>query len=126
MEHVPPPTRCVPQLLVCEKSPFVVMLAIGSGVVNTLVSVTERVAFVPSSTVFEKFTLSGLALSPVPVPVRLITCGLLGSLSVTVTVPLGEPVVVGVNRMLSEQLAPTFSTFAVQPVTEKLPVATML
>ena len=44
-----------------------------------------------------------------PLPVRLIVCGLPVALSLTVSVPVRVPVVVGVNFTLTVQLAPVAS-----------------
>lgn len=45
-------------------------------------------------------------MAELPVPLRLTFCGLFVAVSVKVSVPLAEPVAVGVNVTPTEQLAP--------------------
>lgn len=56
----------------------------------------------------------------VPVPLSVITCGLLGALSVRVKVPMRVPVAVGVNFTLIVQLAPTAIELPQVPVPPKV------
>src|SRR5262249_54691583 len=51
-----------------------------------------------------KFTLGGVRLAAVPVPVRLTVCGLPGALSLNDSVPVRRPLVVGLNWTSTVQL----------------------
>ena len=96
-----------PQLLVCAKSPLAVMPVMLNGTVPLLVSVTDWVALVVPTGWLPKLGLVGdnVAAGPVPVPDRATVCGLPLALSVTVSVPVREPPVVGVKVTLIVQLA---------------------
>ena len=61
-----------------------------------------------------------------PVPPRGTTCGLSGALSVTDSVPLWGPAVVGLNVTLTLQLAPDARPGMQLSVSPKLAVAAML
>ena len=61
----------------------------------------------------------------VPVPVRLVTCGLLGSLSVTTRVPVLAPATAGVRVTLMRQLFPLLKVAGQLLVWEKSPVVVM-
>ena len=62
----------------------------------------------------------------VPVPVKLVTCGLLESLSVTTRVPARGPGVAGVRLTLIVHLCPFFRVAGQLLVWEKSPVVAML
>jgi hypothetical protein len=57
-----------------------------------------------------KFKLAGVRSTSVPVPVTLIFCGLFVALSAITTEPDRNPIVSGVNAMLTVQLAPDATT----------------
>jgi len=61
-----------------------------------------------------------------PVPVRLMVCGLSKALSVIVTAPIRVPVAVGVNLTLIWQLDPAASDDLHVVVREKFPVEAVL
>jgi hypothetical protein len=78
-----------------------------------------------------KLTLVELRLTPgaMPVPLRLTVCGLVLALSVTVSVPLSGPVVVGAKLTLMVQLPLAARVEGLEGqlvVSEKLPLVTML
>jgi hypothetical protein len=80
-----------------------------SGEVPLFVRVRARLALVVPVTWVLKDKLGGVKLTgfvtvPVAVPVRATTCGLPDALSFTVSVPGMEPVTVGANVMLMEQV----------------------
>lgn len=85
--------RLVPQLLVCAKPALATMLEMVKGPVVKLVIVTIIAALVvlrvwggKLTDVGEKLT-EGKTIADPPRPVRLITCGLSGEISVMVMVP---------------------------------------
>ena len=90
------------------KSPLDPMLAIESGAAPVLVRVEERTVLVVPTSTLPKARLDGtrLTIEAVPVPVRLMLCGLPGALSVIVTVPPRLPVVVGAKVTLILQVVP--------------------
>jgi hypothetical protein len=96
------------QVFVWAKSPVATMPVIVNGPVPGFVSVTACVALVDPTAWLVNVKLAGatLAAGTVPVPLRLIVCGLPGSLSVIVTVPVTLPDALGVNVILTVQLAP--------------------
>lgn len=108
MEQLEFAARLVPQVLVCEKSPVTEIPLIESAAVPVLLSVTVcGVLLLPTTTPLN-VRLEGdrLAMGAVPVPERLAVCGLPTALSVTVIVPVREPVAVGLKVTWMEQFSP--------------------
>ena len=62
----------------------------------TFVMVTVEETWCPTAEV-PKLTDDGVNSTPVPVPDRATVCGLVASLSATLSVPVGYPTAVGVN-----------------------------
>src|SRR5438874_746877 len=112
MVQVAPVAKVEGQLLVCPKSPGLVpvkpMLVmvnatpLGFESVTTLAVLVVPTLWLPKSGTGEGERLGGA----VPVPDTPEVWGLLLALSVTVSVPLRDPVAVGVNVTSIEQLAP--------------------
>jgi len=109
--HCAPALRVLPQLFVSLKSPPGTMLVMLKAADPVLVSFTvfdELVVFtcwaLKVRLVGDRVTVVPPAV--VPLPVRLITCGLPAALSLTLIVPGWLPVAVGVKVTLMEQLAP--------------------
>ncbi len=100
----------LPHPLLSPKSPgsapAIVILLIVIAAVPTFFSVTVLTALLPTVTV-PKFRLLVDSSAVVPVPLSGTCCGLPAALSVTFTVALRAPVVVGLNVTLIVQLAPT-------------------
>jgi len=96
----------VPQLLVCAKSPLAVMLETLAAAVPVFDTMTGCDALLLPSTCAEKVSvLVDTAMTgAVPVPVSETLCGLFEALSVIVSVPVREPLAVGVNVTLTVQL----------------------
>jgi hypothetical protein len=75
-----------------------------------LLTVTVFAALVVDTAWLPNPRLAGLTVTgTTPLPVKETVCGLLFALSLTVSVPVREPVVVGVNVTLIVQLAPAAS-----------------
>jgi hypothetical protein len=108
-----PATSELPQVCVCPKSPALVpviaMPVMLKVVVPTFVSVTVMAALVVPTVTDPKFKLVGKSFAVVPIPLRLTFCGLPAALSLTLSAALRVPVVVGLNVILIEQLAPAAS-----------------
>jgi hypothetical protein len=108
MAQLAPALTVLPQVLVWEKSPVVVMPKIVSEELPVLVSVTVwALLLIP--------TISGgkvskeedrLTWAPIPVPLKVTTCGLPPASSVTVSVPVHVPLARGVKVTLNVQFAP--------------------
>jgi hypothetical protein len=96
------------QVLVWAKSPVVAILDIVIGPVPVLESVTVWAALVAPTIWFVNVRFAGAKLAPgtVPVPLKLIVCGLPGALSVMVTAALRALAAVGANCTLMMQLPP--------------------
>ena len=116
------------QLLVSAKSPVVAMLVMLKGAVPLFPSVTTCGALVVLTTWPLKVTLFGatLAVAAVPVPLRLITWGIVLASSVTVSVPPRVPVADGVKVTLIVQLPPVGTEPLQLFVCAKSPVVAML
>ncbi len=109
------PARLAPQvLLAIAKSPAFVpesaTLVMAMAVVPPLVSVTDWADAVVPTVVDAKVRLVGAtvafaALAEEPVPERATVCGLFPAPSVNVSVAVREPVAVGLNVILTVQLA---------------------
>ena len=97
MQDPPPGETNPPQLFVEAKSPLVTMLEMSSFECPGLLSFTVCAVLVVSTFWLGKVKLVGekLATATMPLPVRLINCGLFEALSVIVMVPVRVPVVVG-------------------------------
>jgi hypothetical protein len=93
--------RPLPQLLLCEKSPafapVMLMSVIETAVVPVLVMVAGATALFVPTFWSPKFTPTGERLITVALPLSDTVCGLVLALSVTVSVPLAVPFVVGLN-----------------------------
>jgi hypothetical protein len=101
----------VPHVLVCKKSPLIAMLVMLRVAVPVFLRVTLWAALVVPTAWLVKVRLvadklTAGALAAVPVPVRLIVCGLPDALSVMVTVPVRVPVAVGLKVTLILQFPP--------------------
>jgi len=98
--------RLVPQLLVCVKSPLAVMLEILAAAVPVFDTVTGCEALLLPSTCAAKVRplVETVMTGAVPVPVSETLCGLFEALSVMVSVPVREPLAVGVKVTLTVQL----------------------
>jgi hypothetical protein len=96
------------QLLVSEKlvtrEPVMEILVIATDVVPTFVTVMFCGWLAVPLVKVPKFRLEGEKLITVPVPVRATVCGLLGALSVTVSVPVRVPALLGTNTTLMVQV----------------------
>lgn len=117
-----------PHVLVSAKSPFALMLVMLKAAVPLLVSVTGCAALVvPSACVPNvRLVADKLTAGAVPVPVRLIDCGLLAALSVIVTMPVLVPVAAGSKVTLIVQLAPPATELPHVLVSVKSPLAVIL
>src|SRR5207302_5400425 len=106
VQFAPAPTE-VPQVFVCPKSPLGAMLVMPSVALPVFLSVTLCVALVVLICWYPNVRLVGdrLTIGPVPVPVRLIVCGLPEAVSVIVIVPVNVPAAAGVNVTLIVQFA---------------------
>jgi hypothetical protein len=108
MLQLAPAASEVPHVLVCRKLPVAAMLVILSVAVPLFVIVIDWDALVVPTSCAANVRLvvdsvtAGAA--DVPVPVRLIVCGLPDALSVMVTVPVRVPVAVGLNVTLIVQV----------------------
>ena len=104
-----PAATLAPQLFVDPKLAEVEIPPITKAALPVLVRVTGiEPLVVPTAWDVEKFTLAGerLAMGTVtPVPLRVIVCGLLAALSVTVTDPTAAPEAVGPKVTLIRQVA---------------------
>ena len=98
--------RLAPQLLVCAKSPLALMLDMLAAAVPVFETVTGCDALPLPSTCAGKVKalLDRPITGAVPVPVRETVCGLFAALSVMVSVPLRDPLAVGVNVTFTVQL----------------------
>jgi hypothetical protein len=85
------------QSSVSAKSPLAVMLENVMGVVPLFVAITPWGAEVEPSGTLPKFRLEADSVSVEVVPLRWITCGLSGALSVNVMVAVRDPEAVGIN-----------------------------
>src|SRR5689334_13273370 len=101
MVQLAPGATLEPQVLVCMYSFVPVMLEM----FNVWVDEFDRVAFMTLlvwPTIFEpKLSEIGLSVTLVPVPLRCTNCGLDGSESVTLRVPLRRPVAVGAKATVT-------------------------
>src|ERR1035438_599561 len=98
----PAPTLDPQVLLASAKSPFATIVDMLRDVARWLVSVTVEDALVVPMVRLENDRLSGAIVTGAePVPLRLTVCGLVGALSVNVSVPACAPVAVG------EKVTPT-------------------
>jgi hypothetical protein len=123
-----PTARLVPHVFVCAKSPVAAIELIVAALVPPFVIVVVWAAVVEPTTVAAKPRLAGLAESAgpgaVPLPLRLTFVGPLGSLVVTVSVPVRDPFAVGWKVTLTEheafaaRLAPHVFVCAKSPVIE--------
>ena len=110
VQDFPGPTP-LPQLLVWEKFPSLIVMPVMFNVVLPVsVSVVacggEHMQPPNGPRTQEKPRLAGLSSTTVPVPVTLTFCGLPGALSVTETVPVLVPLCVGLKVTLIAQLFP--------------------
>jgi hypothetical protein len=91
----------VPQVLVWAKSPLAGEIVIGVDVVPVFFTVTVLAALVVPTAWEVNVSVVGVAVTTtvpaLPVPVRLTVCGEFVALSETESVPVREPVVVGLN-----------------------------
>jgi hypothetical protein len=105
--HVAPPFKEPPQVFVSLYGPVAWISASVMAVVPKFFRLTVRGAEVLPKAVSEKCSDVADCESSVPCPVKLIVCGLLGSLSTTVIVPVAVPAVVGVKVTFRLQLLKT-------------------
>jgi hypothetical protein len=132
MAHLPPLATDPPQLFVWLKSPplapVIMMLLRVSVAVPVFLSVTALAALLVPTAWLENARLVGARVTAdwSPVPVSVIVCGLPDALSVTVTVPVRVPVVVGVKVTLMVQFAPAAKLAPQALVWLKSPVDAML
>jgi len=115
-------------LLVCAKSPLAVMLATLAAAVPVFDTVTGcDVLLLPSTCAKKVSVLVDTAMTgAVPVPVRETLCGLFEALSVTVSVPVREPLAVDVKVTLTVQLEFAATLAPQLLVCAKSPLACML
>ena len=120
-----PTARLVPQLLVCAKSPLAVMLEMLAAAVPVFETVTGCDALLLPSTCAGKASalLDRPITGAVPVPVRETVWGLFEALSVMVSVPLRDPLAVGVNVTFTVQLELAATLEAQLLVCAKSPLA---
>jgi hypothetical protein len=113
MLQVTPTATLAPQVLVCEKSPVLAPVSVmpaplmSSVAVPVFCNVTVcAVLLVPTIWLAKvKLVAPSVTAGAVPVPVSATTCGLPGSGSETVMLPVRTPVAVGVKLTLMLQLA---------------------
>ena len=107
LQDDPAGTCAVLQLSVSEKSPVASMLLTVKLAFPELVTVTAFVALLLPINTPLKLRLVGdsVTAGAVPVPLKATLCGLPAALSVTLTVDVRVPVLVGVNTTLIVQLA---------------------
>ena len=115
MVQLAPAAKVVPQVVVSAKSeafvpaietPFIVMVPVPVFLsVTVLALVVTFTGWIPNGTVVGVRLATGL----VPVPVKLICCGLVGSELAIRSVAVLLPLAVGLNVTLMLQVAPTAS-----------------
>jgi hypothetical protein len=112
MVQLEPALRVVPQVVVREKSPalepVIVLLLIVIVAVPVLRSVTTCALLEVFTACVANVSVVGvrLATGAVPVPVRVVCCGLVGSELLTKRLAVRVPVAVGLNVTLIVQLDP--------------------
>jgi hypothetical protein len=117
----------VPQVLVWAKFPVMVMLVMVRAVALLLAKVAVNGALVVPTVVVGNVNEVGETVTPVtPLPLKLTVCGLLLALSVTVTVPVACPVLVGLKVTEIAQLLPAFTELPQVLVSAKGPEMVML
>jgi hypothetical protein len=112
------------QLSLSAKSPLAVMLLNTIGFVPSFVAITPCGSDVAPSGTLPKSRLEAESVNVEVVPVRLITCGLPGALSVNVIVALRTPEAVGLNVAEIVQVAPGARGAAQVVVSAKSPALT--
>jgi hypothetical protein len=102
-----PAARLAPQLfLAILKSPLIATLVMVSVEAPVFFTVTVLVGLLVPTLIPPNAKLPEERLTAVPVPVRLIFCGLPLALSLNVSTPLRVPIAVGWNATLTVQLDP--------------------
>ena len=105
MVHWPPGERLLWHVLVDVKSPLATMLEIVSVELSLLVRVADN-PLLAGIKMVPRFKGLGERVMPVPVPLRLTICGLLGSLSLMVRVPVLFPAAVGLKVTVTKHCLP--------------------
>src|SRR5580765_7401573 len=121
--HEAPGANVVLHVVVREKSPFILMLDRVSVEEPEFVIVYVCDDDVPVT--IRGNCCAGVRKIDVPVPVSCVTCGLLGSLSLTEIVPVRVPLAVALKFTVIMQLAPFASVVGQLFVCEKSPLAVM-
>jgi hypothetical protein len=113
--QLPLAARLLPQLFACPKSaafaPEKVMGFMVTATVPVFVIVTGTAELVLPIAVAGKVIARGDQVRRVPIPMRFAGCGLPGSESVTNSVAVRAPALVGVNRKAAVQVAPAAREF---------------
>ena len=120
--------RLPPQLLVWPKLTLVAMLVMVNWALPVLVRVMGCAALVDPTSCAEKVNVEGdkPTAGATPVPAKLTVWGLLESLSIIVSVPVRDPVCVGVNVTSIVQLSPAPTEAPQLLVSPKSPLAPTL
>lgn len=109
-----PAASVLEQLFVCVKSPVAAPIVSVVDKVPVFFTVTGLLALVVPTACEAKVRLDGVVVTvmvpPVPVPDRVTVWGEFVALSVIEIVPGSDPLAVGVNVTLTEQLVPACST----------------
>ena len=131
MMQLAPAASVAPQVFVCVASPVAAMLAMFSAVVPILTSVAVCGALAMLKPCAGKTRLvvdkpASIDGAGTQVPVTVMDCEPLGSLSVIVTAPLQGPDDCGANMTLIRQPAPGVSAGGQELVSSAAPLAAML
>src|SRR6478672_4629021 len=126
MVHVMPGPKMPTQLLVCANSLRATTAVMLTGAGPVLVTVTGRGADLLPKENLPKFSPPGETFKNVPIPTRLVVCGLVGSASLPTNVPLCEPAWRGAKATLIVHCAPAGSAGGQLLVCVKSPVIAML
>src|SRR5208282_1140618 len=114
MGQVPPAASELPQVLVCPKSPGLApvnpMLVMDRAAFPVLLSVTVWVALGVPTLLLKGLVVVTPAMGALPVPVRLMLCGLPLALSAILTEAVRLPSAAGLNVTLKVQLPPFAAT----------------